>query len=358
MPRRTFAVSVGAILAGWSSKFRSSLTANSMPAKLEQAMNTTYSRTNLFDVIIVGGGPAGLSAALVLGRACKRILICDAGKPRNQVSHAAHSFFSRDGIAPAQLLQIGREQLRPYNGVEIMVGEVVHAKNLGDGFQITLSNSKQFICRKLLLATGMKDTLPSIDGFAELWGSSIFHCPYCHGWEVRDQPLAIYGKGEAGFETTLMLTGWSRDLVFCSDGPAELSNEQRQQLLNWRVQLREEKIARLEHQDGKLTGIVFTNNEVLPRRGIFLRPQQYQHSNLAVKLGCKFGSNDILQVDENKQTSISGLYAVGDVSNPYSQITLAVTSGAIAAFAINRTLIEENLVEHGSKQNTNFSNSR
>ncbi|WP_199349518.1 NAD(P)/FAD-dependent oxidoreductase [Nostoc flagelliforme] len=315
-----------------------------MPTILEQAMNVN-SRTDVFDVIIVGGGPAGLTAALMLGRACKRVLVCDAGKPRNQVVHAAHGFFSQDGISPVQLLQIGREQLHPYDDVEIQVGEVVDAQKLGDRFQVTLSDGNQFVGRKLLLATGMKDSLPAIDGFAKLWGSSIFHCPYCHGWEVRDQPLAIYGKGEVGLEMTFMLTGWSRDLVLCSDGSAELTDEQRQQLSNWGVQLREEKIARLEHQDDKLTGIVFTNNEVLPRRGILLRPRSYQHSHLAAKLGCKLGNDDIVQVDETKQTSIPGLYAVGDVSSPYSQIAVAVASGTIAAVSINQTLTEENLVQ-------------
>jgi thioredoxin reductase len=305
-------------------------------------MNTDL-QTNVFDAIVVGGGVAGLSAALLLGRACKRVLVCDAGKPRNQVAHAAHSFFSRDGIAPAELLQIGREQLQPYD-VEIRQGEVVDAEQVGDRFQVTLSNGDQFVGRKLLLATGMKDTLPSIKGFAELWGDSVFHCPYCHGWEVRDRPLAIYGKGEVGFEQAFMLTGWSRDLVLCSDGAAELSDEHRQKLIDWGVQIREEKIDRLNHQDGELTEIVFTNNEVLPRRGILLHPQSHQHSHLAAKLGCKLGSNDIIEVDEFKQTSVAGVYAVGDASSPLSQISWAVASGMLAASFVNRTLIEENLL--------------
>ena len=235
--------------------------------------------------------------------------------------------------------------MHPYDDVEIMVSEVVDAQKLGNRFQATLSDGKQFVGRKLLLATGMKDTLPSIDGFAELWGGSVFHCPYCHGWELRDRPLAIYGKGEMGFMMTSILTGWSRDLVLCSDGSAELSHEKQQKLLNWGVQLREEKIARLEHQDDNLTGIVFTNNEVLPRQGIFVHPQSYQHSPLATKLGCKLSSDDIVEIDESKQTSFAGLYAVGDASSPFSQIALAVASGTLAATFINRALIEENLVE-------------
>lgn len=146
-------------------------------------MNTDL-RTDVFDAIIVGGGPSGLTAALLLGRSCKRVLVCDTGKPRNQVAHAAHSFFSRDGASPTELLQIGREQLRPYDGVEIQMGEVVDAEKLNDRFQVTLSDGNRFVGRKLLLATGMKDTMPSIDGFAQLWGSSIFQCPYCHGGSV------------------------------------------------------------------------------------------------------------------------------------------------------------------------------
>jgi thioredoxin reductase len=296
-----------------------------------------------FDAIVVGGSVAGLSAALLLGRACKRVLVCDSSKPRNQVAHASHNYFSRDGIAPAELLHIGREQLQPYD-VEIRQGEVVDAENLDDRFQVTLSNGEQFIGRKLLLATGMKDTLPPIEGFAELWGNSVFHCPYCHGWEVRDQPLAIYGRGEVAFEQAFMLTGWSHDLVLCSDGAAELRDEQRQQLLNWGIQIREEKITRLDHQAGELTGIVFANNEVLPRRGILLRPQSYQHSALAAKLGCKLDSNDIVEVNDFKQTSVTGVYAVGDASSPLSQISWAAASGMIAASFVNRSLIEENLL--------------
>ncbi|MBD2000849.1 NAD(P)/FAD-dependent oxidoreductase [Leptolyngbya sp. FACHB-541] len=227
----------------------------------------TYTSSSLLDVIIVGAGPTGLSAALLLGRSRKQVLVIDSGQLRNAVSHAANGFFSRDGIAPSELLQIGREQLHKYKNVRFQTGKVIDAKPLGtekdDRFQITLDSGEQFTTRKLLLATGVTDKLPAIAGFAELWGTGVFHCPYCHGWEVQDQPLAIYGKGATGFEMAQHLTGWSRDLILCSNGNAELSEDQRNQLSTWGVELREEKIARLEQENGALTGIALTTGEVM-----------------------------------------------------------------------------------------------
>lgn len=252
----------------------------------------THPSSDLLDVIIVGAGPTGLSAALLLGRSRRQVLVIDSGKPRNAVSHAANGFFSRDGIAPSELLQLGREQLHKYENVKFQIGKVMDVKPLGssaqekpDRFQVILNTGEQFTTRKLLLATGVTDKLPAIAGFAELWGTSVFHCPYCHGWEVRDQPLAIYGKAEAGFEMAKHITGWSRDLILCSDGDADLSDDQRKQLSTWGIKLREEKIARLEQENGALTGIVLATGEVIPRRGIFVHPQPHQHSELAKQVG-------------------------------------------------------------------------
>ena len=306
----------------------------------------TQSQPNLFDVIIIGGGPAGLSAALVLGRSRKRVLVCDAGKPGNAVSHAARGFLSRDGIAPAELLKIGREQLRPYKSVEIQLGEVIDAKHLGDYFQITFNNGTQYVSRKILLATGISYILPNIEGLAPLWGSSVFHCPYCYGWEMRDQPLAIYGKGQIGFEFALALTGWSRDLILCSDGSADLSSEQLQELQQHKIQIFEDKIVKLESKDDVLTGIVFANGKVIPRRGIFLPTQKQQNTNLAAKLGCKLTSLGTVEVDENKQSSVPGLYVAGDASiSPLSQVVIAAADGTTAAFFITYILTKENLVQ-------------
>jgi thioredoxin reductase len=311
-------------------------------------MNTRAS-SDLLDVIIVGAGPTGISAALLLGRSLKHVLVIDSGQPRNAVSHAANGFFSRDGIAPSDLLQIGRAQLQKYETVKYQTGKVIDAKPFGtaseknDGFQVMLDTGEQFITRKVLLATGVTDQLPPIPGFTELWGTSVFHCPYCHGWEVRDQPLAIYGKGEAGFEMAEHLTGWSRDLVLCSDGDAGLSDEQRQQLSTWGIELREEKIARLEQENGTLTGIVLRTGEVIPRSGIFVQPQPQQHSDLAKQLGCNLADNGAVQVGEDKQTSVPGVYAAGDTAVLFSAISIVVAEGTTAGVFINRSLIAENL---------------
>jgi thioredoxin reductase len=316
--------------------------------------------TTSFDTIIVGGGPAGLSAALLLGRSLKRVLVIDSGKPRNAVSHGANGFLSRDGIAPLELLQIGREQLAKYDTVKFYSGKVIDAQHLAatqterDGFEVTLDNGERFTARKLLLATGVKDILPDLDGFTELWGTGVFHCPYCHGWEVRDRSLAIYGSVATAVEQAMMLTGWSRDLILFADGN-RLNDEQRQKLARWGIELCEEKIVGLEGENGALTGVILANGKVIPRDGMFVQPKLQQHSDLAKKLGCDFAENSFgiftniftensfIRVGEDKQTSIPGLYAVGDTSNLLSQLTVVAAAGVVAAAAINRVLIEENL---------------
>ena len=178
----------------------------------------------MYDVIVIGAGPAGLSAALMLGRCRRRVLVCDTGKPRNAASRAMHGFLSRDGIAPADFLKIAREQMQRYDTVELRDIEVTAAECRESRFHVTLADGSVQQSRKLLIATGVVDNLPEVPGFRELFGTSVFHCPYCDGWEVRDRPLAIYGRAERGLGLSLELLGWSRDLVLCTDGPSEISD--------------------------------------------------------------------------------------------------------------------------------------
>jgi thioredoxin reductase len=301
----------------------------------------------MLDVVIVGAGPAGISAALVLGRARRRVLVCDAGHPRNAASHGLHCYLTRDGIEPAEFLRLGRAELRPYETVELRQAEVTDARRLVDEganyFEVTLSNGERLTTRKLLLATGVIDELPEIEGLSEFYGTSVFHCPYCDGWEMRDEPLAVYGQGENGLGLALELTFWSGNLVLCTDGPAELSGEDIQRLRKRNIPLNENKIARLEGNAGVLERIVFADGESLPVHGIFFSTGQKQGSELPKKLGCKFTEQGCVRTYDYEMTDVPGLYVAGDASRFVQFAIVAAAEGALAAVAINKELMKEDL---------------
>lgn len=297
----------------------------------------------MFDVVIVGGGPAGLSAALVLGRCRRRVLVCDNGHPRNEASTAMHGYLSRDGIAPAEFLRQGRDELARYDTVQVRHVTVIDAACVDGRFVVTLEGNEQVRTRKLLIATGVRDNVPAIDGLSELYGRSVFHCPYCDGWEVRDQPLAIYGRGERGYGLALELTAWSRDLVLVTDGPAEIDAEQRERLAANGVAVREERIARVDGRDGILQRVVFVDGAPLERRALFFTTGQQQQSELAGRLGCAINEKGTVRTGKYETTHLRGLFVAGDASRAVQWVIVAAAEGAEAAFAINTDLIQEDL---------------
>jgi thioredoxin reductase len=297
----------------------------------------------MLDVIIVGAGPAGLSAALVLGRCRRGVLICDAGRPRNAASHALHGFVTRDGVKPAEFLSVAREQLAPYETIKLRHTEVTDARCVANGFEVTLASGERMTSRKLLLATGVVDDIPTIEGLAEFYGRSVFHCPYCDGWERRDQPLAVYGRGESGFGLSLELLLWSRDLVLLTDGPAQLSGEELNRLAHHEIKLREDPIARLEGSNGALERVVFANGEELPRTAMFFSTGQHQASGLAQRLGCQFTEQGCVDTGDYETTNVPGLYVAGDSSGLVQFVIVAASEGAQAAVAINKELLKEDL---------------
>jgi thioredoxin reductase len=297
-----------------------------------------------YDVVIVGGGPAGLSAALMLGRCRRSVLVCDTGKPRNRASHAMHGYLSRDGIDPREFLQIAWSELRQYDTVESRSVEVTAAECTPNGrFEVTLAGGEHVRSRKLLIATGVSDNVPPLEGIADLYGRSVFHCPYCDGWEVRDRPIAVYGRGSRGLGLSLELTVWSRDLTLCTDGPSEIDAEGLASLERHGIIVREERIRRLEGRDGILERIVFDGGDALARRAMFFTTGQSQQSELAIRLGCEFNDKGTVRTGKYEATHLQGLFVAGDASRAVQWVVVAAAEGAEAAFAINTDLTKEDL---------------
>jgi thioredoxin reductase len=298
----------------------------------------------IYDVVIVGAGPAGLSAALILGRCRRSVLVCDAGRPRNAASHAMHGYLTRDGVDPRQFLALARRELTQYDTIELRDVEVTDATCRQDTqFDVTFASGETVRARKLLIATGVVDNLPAQPGFRECYGRSVFHCPYCDGWEVRDQPIAIYGRGERGLGLSLELTAWSRDLVLCTDGPSEIDEEGRARLERNGIALREAHVVRLDEEQGQLTAVVFDDGERLARRALFFTTGQTQRSDLSLRLGCVFNDKGTVRTGKYETTHLDGLYVAGDASRAVQWVIVAAAEGAEAAFAINTDLIQAQL---------------
>jgi len=296
----------------------------------------------LYDAIIGGAGPAGLNAALVLGRSRRHVLVCNAGEHRNAASRALHGFLTRDGIDPQELLRIGRQQLDRYDTVKVQDIGVTNIQADNDRFTVHLSDGSQLFARKVLVTTGVVDKLPDIQGFETFYGRSIFHCPYCDAWEVRDLPLAVYGRGTNGPGLAQELTGWSSDLTLVSDGAPEINGEDREKLARQRIQIREQKIARLDGSDGILECIVFEDGSTLKCRAMFFNLGHRQHSDLAARLGVNIDPHDGEVVSNRHQsTNVPGLYVAGDAAFHTHFAIIAASEGAIAALAINTALLRE-----------------
>lgn len=311
-------------------------------------MNASTKQT-LWDTIVVGGGPAGLSAALVLGRCRRTVLLLDDAKPRNAVSRALHGFLGSDGIDPARLREVALEQLGPYSSVVVRKTRVIDAVRTESGFAVETLEGQHFQARKLLLAAGVVDDLPDIPGFRELYGAGVFHCPYCDGWEIQNQPLAVYGRhDDKGGGLALEMTQWSRDVVLCSDGPAELSDAYHARLNRHGVLVREEKIVRLEVTSSvphrAAFEVVFESGPSLHRGALFFNTGRHQSTDLAKSLGCDTYDPKGCTVDRPTQmTHVPGLYVAGDASREVLQVVVAAAEGAEAAIAINTALLHEDL---------------
>ncbi len=299
-------------------------------------------RAEGWDVVIVGGGPAGLSAALVLGRARRSVLVCDKGTPRNWASRHMHGFITRDGVDPREFRDLAHQELARYDQVELRSAAVVAVSPLkaGGGFEVKLSRGATVRARKLLLATGVFDRLPSVPGLAKLFGTSVFQCPYCHGWEFRDGAVAVYGRGKRGFEMARAMTAWTADIVLCTDGEIVAPTAQRQLQRNG-IQVRTAAIAKLEARGGQLSRIVFRDGEKLARDALFFDTPSAEQSALSRAIGCEYGDHGGVKCGQYSSTSVPGVYAAGNITRDVQLAIVAAAEGTRAAFGINRALTRE-----------------
>ncbi len=293
--------------------------------------------TNAYDVVVVGGGAAGLSAALVLGRARRRVAVVDAGAPRNAPAAHMQGFLSRDGMPPADLLAAGRAEVTSY-GVEIVRDQVAAIE---PGFSVRLAGGQVLEARRILVATGVTDELPDIPGVRERWGRDLLHCPYCHGWEVRDEPLGVLGTLPGSVQHALLVRQWSDDVVFFAH-TYELTSDELAQLAARGVQVIREKVTRLVVDADRLAGVELADGRVIERTAVFVRPGNIPHADgLLNALGCDMNEAGFATVDSTGRTSAAGVWAAGNVVDPRAQVITAAGAGSAAAIAINADLVQD-----------------
>ncbi|SMB91854.1 NAD(P)/FAD-dependent oxidoreductase [Deinococcus hopiensis] len=297
-----------------------------------------------YDAIVIGAGPAGLNASLVLGGAGRETLLLDGGPPRNLKARAAHGVFTRDGATPTHLKTLGLGDLATYP-VTVYPGLAREAVAVPEGFALRL-DSGWVRARRLLFATGVRDVLPNVPGLRERWGYTVHHCPYCDGWPCRDLALGVLGSGQEGHHLALSVRSWSPRVILLTDGPDELTDEQREDLRRVGIPVRTAPILRLGGQDD--VRIRFRGGGSLCLDALFLNPTQAQNSTLPAALGCELNGKSRVVVNENGMTSVRGLWAAGDMTGAPQYVMSAASSGMTAAVSLNTTLIHEEVRQLGA----------
>jgi thioredoxin reductase len=292
-----------------------------------------------YDVLVVGGGPAGLSAALVLGRCRRRVLVVDGGNQRNIASHGIHGFLTRDGTLPADFLRMAREDLAPY-GLEIRSGSVQRIRGSDGAFESKLGSGETIESRKVLLATGVVDRVPALPGIENYYGKSVHHCPYCDGWEHKDGRIAVYGQGKPGAALAIKLKVWSADVVLCTGGPTRIPEPQRGRLARHDIHVYSQPIARLEGTAPQLERIVFRDGSSIDRTGLFFATGNVQRSDLIKQLGVETSGKGQVKISRSQRCSVPGVFVCGDAAEDSQFVIVAAAHGARAAMAINTDLFE------------------
>ena len=294
-----------------------------------------------FEVIIIGGSYAGISAAMSLGRALRKVLVIDAEQPCNQQTPHSHNFLTQDGQKPIEITNIALAQLANYTTVEFYQGLAINVTKVLKGFIVETQNGDAFHAKKLVVATGLKDIMPEIEGFAECWGISVVHCPYCHGYEIRDKKTGILANGDAAFHYAQLINNWTKYLTIFTNEPATMNEEQVAKLKKHQISILETPIERLVHTEGKIEKVLLTDGSEIVLDAIYSRPISVQHSAIPQALGCELTEHGLIKVDTFQKTNVAGVFACGDNSNPMRSVAMAVASGSATGAMVNHELISE-----------------
>lgn len=295
-----------------------------------------------FEAIIIGGSYAGLSAAMALGRSLRQVLVIDSGLPCNRFTPHSHNFITHDGAAPGEIARQARQQVMRYETVHFHEGLAVEGKKTDAGFEVKTQAGEVFQAKKLLFATGIKDRMPDIKGFAACWGISVIHCPYCHGYEFRGQKTGIWANGQRAFHLASLVNNLTDDLTILTAGKADFSAEQLEKLDKHRINMVETEIAELEHENGFVKNIVFNDGQKMPFNAVYAAIPFTQHCEIPVALGCELTELGYLKTDPFQKTNVKGIFACGDNSNMMRAVANAVYTGNLAGAMVNMALTEDN----------------
>ena len=293
-----------------------------------------------FDVIIVGGSYSGLAAGMALGRSLRKVLIIDSGKPCNRFTPHSHNFITQDGKAPGEIAALAREQVKKYNTVKFLDGIAAKGENRNDLFYVSTDSAKVFSARKLIIATGIRDLMPDIPGFEDCWGKSVIHCPYCHGYEVRNEVTGILANGDFAFEFAPLVSNLTHDLTIYTNGKSLLTEDQTRKLSAHRIRINEDHIERLVHTNGNLQKIQFKNGSSAAITALYAKPDFVQQSTIPEMLGCEL-SEGFIKVDSMQRTTVPGVFASGDNTSRLRTVANAVSSGTFAGMVANKEMVAE-----------------
>ncbi len=304
-------------------------------------MSIDIKQDTLFDAIIVGGSFTGLSAALVLGRSMRNVLVIDAGDPCNRRVHHANNFLTQDRKTPKQILKKARKDLAKYETVKIMLAYVMECEKVATGFQVKIHSGEVYKSKKILFATGVLDLLPDVKGFAKCWGRSILHCVYCHGYEVRNEEAGIVGDGPSVLDTIKTISHWSTKITVFTHGPTVLTEKEKAIVKAQNIEIVEKEIVAFEHKKGMLTNLLFKDDSKFMVSTIYAKVHSKQHCELPVQMGVEMTEQGNIKVDLYNRTSIHGLFAAGDNTSTYRTISSSVSAGTKAGMFVNGEIIDE-----------------